>query len=384
MTAGETGNSRVRALSYKVIREWSMSVINIGGRQVGQEHPTYFIADIAANHDGDFDRAVKLIQLAKEAGADAAKFQNFSAPEIVSRYGFENLRGQFSHQAGWKKSVFEVYQDASIPVSWTQDLKMVCDEVGIEYLSTPYDFQAVDMLEPHVPAFKIGSGDIAWGEMLTYIARKGKPVLLATGASDIGEVSRAVNRILEHNSELVLMQCNTNYTGSIDNFQHIHLNVLKSYGVLFPHVVLGLSDHTPGHATVLGAVALGASVVEKHFTDDNSREGPDHGFSMSPDAWREMVDRVRELEKALGHAQKRIESNESETVIIQRRCVRAARDIAPGEILRRDDLKMLRPAPRDGISPWDVDCVVGMRSTVPISQGEYLRWCFLGDKETGT
>ena len=360
-----------------------MSVINIGGRQVGPGHPTYFIADIAANHDGDFDRAVKLIRLAKEAGADAAKFQNFSAPKIVSRYGFENLGGQVSHQAGWKKSVFEVYQDASIPGSWTRDLRKACDEVGIEYLSTPYDFQAVDLLDPHVPAFKIGSGDITWGEMLAYIARKGKPVLLATGASDIGEVTRAVNRILEHNPELVLMQCNTNYTGSIDNFQHIHLNVLKSYGVMFPDVVLGLSDHTPGHATVMGAVALGATVVEKHFTDDNSREGPDHGFSMSPDAWREMVDRVRELERAMGRAQKKIESNEGETVVVQRRCVRAARDIAPGEVLRREDLKVLRPAPRDGICPWDVDRVVGMRSTASISQGEHLRWCVLGDRETG-
>ncbi|MCJ7811225.1 MAG: N-acetylneuraminate synthase family protein, partial [Dehalococcoidia bacterium] len=277
-----------------------MKDIQIADRRVGSDHPTYFIADISANHDGDLERAKKLIRLAAEAGADAAKFQNFRAAKIVSDYGFRTLGGQISHQASWRKPVFEVYQGASIPFEWTPELKATCDEAGIHYFSSPYDFEAVDMLDRHVPAHKIGSGDITWLEILRHIAGKGKPVLLATGASDIGDVQRAVHTILALNRELVLMQCNTNYTASLENYDHIHLNVLKTYAVMFPEVVLGLSDHTHGHATVLGAVALGARVVEKHFTDDMTREGPDHPFSMTPDAWRDMVDRTRELERAMG------------------------------------------------------------------------------------
>ena len=139
------------------------------------------------------------------------------------------------------------------------------------------------------------------------------------------EVQRAVDEILRINPQLVLMQCNTNYTASLDNFRHINLRVLRTYAELFPSAVLGLSDHTPGHATVLGSVALGARVIEKHFTDDNRREGPDHPFSMNPQSWREMVERTRELENALGSTQKFVADNEQETVVVQRRCLRATR-----------------------------------------------------------
>jgi len=144
---------------------------NIGSHKIGPHQPTYFIADIAANHDGSLERAKLLIRLAAKAGADAAKFQNFRAPEIVSDYGFKNLGGQQSHQASWKKSVFEVYKDASIPFEWTPDLKACCDEVGIDYFSAPYDFDAIDMLDPYVPAYKIGSGDITWPESMVRMAK---------------------------------------------------------------------------------------------------------------------------------------------------------------------------------------------------------------------
>ena len=304
-----------------------MKDIQIAERTIGRSHPTYFIADIGANHDGDLGRAKDLIHMVAEAGAEAAKFQNFRAPEIVSDYGFTHMNSQVSHQAKWKKSVFEVYQGASIPFEWSPQLAETCAAAGIQYFSSPYDFDAVDNLETYFPAIKIGSGDITWVEIIERIASKGKPVLLATGASTIGDVQRAVDTVLAVNKELVLLQCNTNYTGSTDNFDHIHLNVLKSYAALYPDVVLGLSDHTPGHATVLGAVTMGARVVEKHFTDDNSRDGPDHPFAMNPVTWREMVERTRELERALGSPEKFVAGNEMETVVIQRRCLRAARDI---------------------------------------------------------
>lgn len=352
--------------------------IQIGKRKVGGNNPTYFIADIAANHDGSLDRAKMLIRLAAEAGADAAKFQNFSAPRIVSDYGFRSLGGQQSHQAKWRKSVFEVYQAASIPFEWSAELKAACEEAGIDYFSAPYDFDAIDYLDEYMPAYKVGSGDITWLEAIERMACKGKPVLLATGAADIGEVQRAVHTVLKVNPQLVLMQCNTNYTGSIENFNHVHLNVLKTYALMFPNVVLGLSDHTPGHAAVLGAVALGAQVVEKHFTDDTTREGPDHGFSMNPDSWRDMVDRTRELERALGSAEKFVAENEQQTVILQRRCLRAARDLRAGEILTREMITVLRPATPGALLPTDLDAAVGTRVLRDLKEGQELRWTDLG------
>jgi N-acetylneuraminate synthase len=139
--------------------------MKIGGQLIGDEHPTYFIADIAANHDGDLNRAIDLIHLSAEAGADAAKFQNFRAPEIVSDFGFRSMEDQKSHQSKWQKSVFEVYESASIPLQWSEDLKQACVEAGIHYFSSPYDFEAVDLLEGFFPAIKIGSGDITWLEI---------------------------------------------------------------------------------------------------------------------------------------------------------------------------------------------------------------------------
>lgn len=348
--------------------------IQIGSHHIGKDHPTYFIADISANHDGDLERAKFLIRLVKESGADAAKFQNFRAPEIVSDFGFKNLGTQVTHQATWQSSVFEVYQSASIPFDWTPILKQECDKEGIDYFSSPYDFGAIDMLDPYVPAYKIGSGDITWLEAIEKMAEKGKPIFLATGASTIGEVQRAVRTILAINPQLVLMQCNTNYTASPENYDHIHLNVIKTYKTMFPEIILGLSDHTFSPATVLGAVALGARVVEKHFTDDNSRIGPDHPFSMTPVTWRNMVDRTRELERALGSADKFVAQNELDTVIVQRRCLRAARDLKSGEKITRDMIDVLRPAVSGGIMPHEIDVVVGTRVLVDIPKGKELRW----------
>lgn len=358
-----------------------MTTLKLGKKSVGEEHPTYFVADISANHDGDLERAKSLIRLCAEAGADAAKFQNFRAPKIVSERGFESLGIQLSHQAKWKKSVFQVYREASLPWEWTAVLKGECEACGIEYFSAPYDLDAVDMLDPYVNLFKIGSGDITWPEMLHRVASKQKPILLATGASEIAEVQRAVAEILKVNPQLVLMQCNTNYTASLENFRHIHLRVLQTYRTMFPSVVLGLSDHTPKHATVLGAVALGARVIEKHFTDDNRREGPDHPFSMTPCSWREMVDRTRELEYALGSSQKFVAENESDTVVVQRRCLRACQDLKAGTLLKEHMLEALRPAPRDAVMPFDLARVVDQKLLCDLHRGECLRWAFLSEAE---
>jgi len=356
-----------------------MMEIQVGSRTIGLDHPTYFIADIGANHDGSLERAKYLIRLAKQAGADAAKFQNFRASKIVSDYGFTNFSGKMSHQDKWNKSVVEVYEDATVPFDWTPELKAVCDEVGIDYFSTPYDFEAIDMLEQYVPAYKIGSGDIDWLEALELIAKKGKPVMLATGASNICDVQRAVHTILNVTPELVLMQCNTNYTGSPENFNHVHLRVLDTYRTMFPQVILGLSDHTGGHAAVLGAVALGARVVEKHFTDDTTRQGPDHPFAMDPDTWADMVQNTRQLERAMGSADKFIAGNEQETKYVQRRCLRAARDIKAGETLTREMIDVLRPVTPGAILPPEIENVIGTKALVNIPIGQELTWKKLGE-----
>lgn len=352
--------------------------IRISERLIGQHRPTYFIADIAANHDGDLGRAKMLIQLAKDAGAEAAKFQNFTAPKIVSDYGFSHMNAQVSHQASWKKSVVEVYAAASLPLEWTRVLRDECARVGIHYFTSPYDYDAIEYVEPFVPAFKVGSGEIDWIEALEHMASKGKPMILSTGASDIADVQRAVDAVLKLNDQIVLMQCNTNYTASEENFDHIHLNVLKTYATMFPEVIVGLSDHTHGNATVLGAVALGARVIERHFTDDNGRDGPDHKFALNPADWASMVQETRRLERALGSPEKWISGNEEETKIVQRRCLRAARDIKAGETLARDMIDVLRPATPGAITPHELEQVLGVRALKDLAKGQELRWLDLG------
>jgi len=344
--------------------------LTINGQAVGNDQPTYFVADLAANHDGDLERAKELIWKAKEAGADAAKFQHFLAKDIVSDKGFKDLGGQVSHQAGWKKSVYEIYEDYECDRDWNAVLIETCKQANIHFMTTPYDKQATEDFAPHVAAMKIGSGDVTWVESIEHIAKQGKPVLLAVGASDMDDVVRAVEAALQHTRQLCLMQCNTNYTGSLENFQYINLNVLKTFSKMWPDMVLGLSDHTPGHATVLGAVTMGARVIEKHFTDDNNREGPDHPFSMDPTSWRDMVDRTRELELALGDGIKRVEDNEKDTAVVQRRCLRIKNDIEAGTVLTPDHVEALRPAPVGAYEPWQIDQVIGKSVNHKMVRGE--------------
>ena len=345
---------------------------HIGSREISLQAPVYFIADIAANHDGDLQRAKDLIWRAKEAGADAAKFQHFLAKHIVSDYGFKNLGTQIGHQSGWKKSVYEIYEQYELNRDWNAVLAETCVEANIEFMTTPYDAEAIAGVDHLVRAYKIGSGDVTWTDFIARVARQGKPVLLATGASSIKDVERAVVAVLDVNPALCLMQCNTNYTGSLENFGFVNLRVLQAYAAAYPGVVLGLSDHTPGHATVLGAIAMGARVVEKHFTDDATRIGPDHGFSMTPATWREMVDRSRELQAALGDGIKKIEANERDTAIVQRRCVRLTRDMKAGDTISRADLECLRPAPLGAMEPHEQDLAIGRRLMCDKPAGDAL------------
>jgi len=350
------------------------SQIKIGQKKIGKEQPVYFIAEIGSNFDGNLARAKDLIYLAKEAGADAVKFQHYTPDTLVSDIGFQRLGKLQSHQANWRKSVFETYQDASLNPDWTKALKAVCDQADISFLTSPYSLQLVDFVEPFVPAFKIGSGDITWPEIIEKISSKKKPVFLATGASTLNDVDRAVRLVLHKNRDVVLMQCNTNYEAEQNNFSFLQLNVLNKYAQLYPGILLGLSDHTKGYVSVLGAVALGARVIEKHFTDSNKRKGPDHPFAMDPKSWREMIKNTRDLEASLGDGHKKIEQNELVTSIVQRRCIRINRNIKKGERLSRQDLEALRPCPPKAIAPYDMPKVLGKRLKRDLRTGEHLNW----------
>jgi N-acetylneuraminate synthase len=345
----------------------------LGARRIAAGEPAYFIADIASNHDGSLQRARELIWLCREAGADAVKFQHFRAEAIVSDYGFRKLGGALGHQAAWSEPVFDVYRRYELNRDWTEELAATACAAQVDFLTTPYDHEAVRRVAALVPAFKIGSGDIDWLAFIRRVAREGKPLLLACGAASMQEVTRALDAALSENPRVALMQCNTNYTGSLENFRFVNLRVLSAFAERWPGLPLGLSDHTPGHATTLGAVTLGARLIEKHFTDDNAREGPDHAFSMTPSSWAEMVQRTRELELSLGDGVKRVEGNEREARIVQRRCVRLARDLAAGATLCAADLECLRPAEPGSLGPDRVAEPVGASLARDMARGEALR-----------
>jgi N-acetylneuraminate synthase len=170
------------------------------------------------------------------------------------------------------------------------------------------------------------------------------------------------------------MQCNTNYTGDKSNFKYINLSVLKNFKKKFKDAILGLSDHTPGHETVLGAVTLGARIIEKHFTDNNKNIGPDHKFSMNPRTWSEMVNSTRNLEKAIGSQIKKVENNEINTSVLQRRSIRVNKDVMKGQLLKKTDLEYLRPCPKDAIPPYEEDKIINKKITKNIRKGEYLKY----------
>jgi N-acetylneuraminate synthase len=267
--------------------------------------------------------------------------------------------------------VFEVYKNAELPFEWTEALVSKCREVGIDFFSAVYDLSFIEQLASTMPFFKIGSGDIDWLQAINSILEIGKPIFLATGASSIEEV-RATVRHIGVGTPLVLMQCNTNYTADDKNLRYLNLKVLESYRSEFPHVILGLSDHTQKNEVIIGAVAMGARVIERHFTDDVNRLGPDHKFSLDPIMWRDMVDQVRILELALGTGEKKVEDNEKEARIVQRRSIRANRVIKQGELLREEDLVCLRPCPNEAISPALLEHVIGVIAKHDLERHEVI------------
>lgn len=347
-----------------------MDKIALGNRLVGPTQPVYVIAEIGSNFDGDLDRACHLIDLAVESGADAVKFQSFLTKSIASERGF-STRPKSGFQSKWKKSVIDVYKAAELDRDWHAHLSRRCADLGAHFMSTPYDKCAVDLLDSlGVPAFKVGSGDITWLEMLAYIASLHRPIILATGASSLAEVDEAVRTIRDAgNDKIVLLQCVTNYPST---FAAANVRAMKAMGDAFGCLV-GYSDHTPGSVVPIAARALGACVIEKHFTDDKTREGPDHGHAMDVAEFKQMVADLRRVELALGNARKELCDEERIAVELQRRCLRASRDIVQGDVLWRGDVDALRPAPVGSLSPKHVGWLIGKCAKRAIKRGEHFR-----------
>ena len=347
-----------------------MKEFRIGNRVINIDTPPYFIADIASNHGGKLSIAKELIYQAAEAGADAAKFQHFRAETLVSKIQDKHTSGKLAHQTTWSKSAFETYRDFEIPLDWSEVLSKTAFECGIDYFTSPYDLDIIDSVAPFVPVFKVGSGDITWIESIRKMATFGKPIIFATGASNQLDVDRVVVELEKANVPFCVMQCNTNYTGNVQNLKFLNLNVLKEYAKRYPGTVLGLSDHTEGHVSVLGAITLGARVIEKHFALEKSPLNPDKKFSLIPSAWAKMVSQSRDLYYALGDGIKRVEINEIEAQVAQRRCLRYRKNLKKDHLLTLEDLVPLRPAPKNSLSPIEADLIIGKKLVTDVTEHE--------------
>ena len=341
--------------------------VKIGKSKVGKGYPTYFIAEIGSNFDGSLERAKHMVDLAVRAGANAAKFQTFKAETIINKEAFKKST---SFQANWKKPVWQVYEEAEFPLEWHKEVSDYCRKKGIDFFTSPYNREAVDLLEKlDVIAYKIGSGEITNLEFLEFVASKKRPIILGCGAATLGEIGEAVKIIHQAgNEDLILLQCVTMYPSPISE---ANIRAMVTLGNAFQSQV-GYSDHTPGSIVPLGAVALGGCVIEKHFTDDKKRVGPDHPYAMDVSDFKNMVNSLRALESALGSPIKDVAPCESEAVILQRRSLFAARDIKKGTKIQENSISVLRP--QKGLLPKYRSVIIGRVAQKDIKKGESITW----------
>lgn len=351
-----------RPKEYKL----KLNPVKIGKRWVGGEKPCYVIAEIGSNFDSDINLAKKMIKEAKKAGADAAKFQSFKVEKILSKKGFEK---KVSFQSKWKKSVWNVYKEAELPLEWINELSNYAKKCRIDFLSAPYHIEAVDkLIHCNVPAIKIGSGEITNLKFLEYVAKTRKPIILATGASSQNDVDLAVKTISKINKKLILMQATTQYPSPIHDANLLVMNTFREKY----RINVGYSDHTPGITCVLGSIALGACTIEKHFTLDKTSDGPDHQHSLTADEFNDMVNKIREMESALGNYKKNIEKSENQTKIIQRRGIWTSRKITKGEKFSISNISVLRPC--IGIPANEFTKLLGKRAKKNYSEYSALKW----------
>jgi len=348
-----------------------MNRIKIGERWIGDGEPVYIVAEAGSNHNGDLEQALKLIDVAAEAGANAVKFQHFKAAKLYPKSAGESDYLKIS------RPIYDIIQEMETPDEWVPTLADRCKTRGVAFLSSPFDEDSADLLNPYVPAFKIASYEMTHVPLLRHIARKRKPLIVSTGAANLDEVLHAVELIrAEGNNEIVLLQCTAKYPAPPESINaKAIVSLREATGLL-----TGLSDHSrdPILAPVV-AVSLGACLIEKHFTLSNRLPGPDHGFAIEPYELKALVQRVREAERVLGHGRKETLSEEQELRGFARRSIFATRTIAAGETLSAENIAVLRCGKLAfGLLPEDLDNVIGRRVARTIRAETAIR---MGDVE---
>lgn len=342
--------------------------IRIGKREIGVGRPCFIIAEAGVNHNGDIQLAKRLTDVAVEAGADAVKFQSFKAEGVAAA---DAPKAEYQHATtDASESQLAMLKRLELSPETHRELLTYCQDRDIIFMSTPFDEASADLLvELNVAAVKIPSGEVNNLPFLSYIARKGKPIILSTGMSYLGEVERAIRVIRKTGcGEIVLLHCVSNYPA--DPFD-ANLRSMQTMASAF-QVLVGYSDHTEGIEVALAAVALGACVVEKHITLDRNLPGPDHRSSMEPYTFKDLVSKIRVVEAALGSGYKVPAPSEAENRQVVRRSLALRQTIKAGETLRRDVLTALRPA--TGIPPDCIDVVVGRRLVHSLPIGSILKW----------
>ncbi|RKJ19900.1 pseudaminic acid synthase [bacterium D16-50] len=342
--------------------------IKIGGRAVGEKAPTFIVAEMSANHNMDYGRAVEIIHAAKEAGADAVKIQTYKADTITLDCDAPCF--QITQGTLWDGiTLHKLYETAYTPWEWQGKLKETARNLGLEFFSSPFDFTSVDFLEElGVPAYKVASFEITDIPLIRKIAGLGKPVILATGVAGLADIDLAVRTCREAgNEDVILLKCTSAYPTP---YGDVNLRTMPSMGETFD-CVAGLSDHTMGGAVAVGAVALGACMVEKHLTLKRSDGGPDSAFSMEPEEFKRMVDDIRVVEKALGRVTYDLtpgQTRERE----HSRSLFVAQDMRAGEIFTPENLRSVRPA--NGLHTKHYEEVLGRRAAADVKAGTPMSW----------
>lgn len=338
----------------------------MGDRGIGANEPCFLIAEAGVNHNGDVRRALKLVEAAAQAGVDAVKFQTFTADQITTDSTPKAEYQRETTDPG--ESQREMLRRLELPPEAHRKLQAGCQERGILFLSTPYDEAGADLLEElGVPLFKIGSGEVTNWPFLQYVARKGKPILLSTGMTFLSEVEEAVGVIQKAgNEDLVLLHCVSTYPAKPAD---ANLRAMTTLAKAF-EVPVGFSDHTLGVEVALAAVALGASVIEKHFTLDRALPGPDHRASLEPEELRQLVESIRQVERALGSGKKEPVDAELANRALGRRSLVAAEVIEPGTVITREMVTAKRP--EGGISPTRLQWLLGKKARTRILQDTHI------------
>lgn len=341
-------------------------VIALDDRSIGAGQPCFIIAEAGVNHNGDLALAHRLIDVARAAGADAVKFQTFKADQLVT---LDAPKAEYQlQQTEAGESQYEMLKRLELSAEAFRDLQQHCREAGIRFMSTPFDEDSADLLsELGVTVFKTPSGEITNLPYLAHVARKGRPLIVSTGMATLGEVEAAVNTIrAAGNPAIVLLQCVSNYPA---NPADVNLRAMQTMAQAFG-VPTGFSDHTAGIEVALAAVALGACVIEKHFTLDRAMPGPDHAASLEPDQLAAMIRGIRTVEAALGHGRKEPAASELNTAEVARKSLVAACDLKAGTVLSDSVLAVKRPG--TGLPPALRPYVIGRTLRVDVSVGTVI------------